>query len=550
VVVAETDRCADLLSEDDIVLLPSLPPSLSDFPALTTQIHQKRLALPYSLFHYNQFKSSISIKRPANIMTLMLSFLRRPTATAATRVVSRRATAAMSKNRGACAAMSTCRGAASPLSSSNNNNNRYDDDWSNHIRYFSTAAATVKKSSSAHDTTVLNVEQEQGVSNNAPNETTTTPSSLSRPTAPSNSTMPRTAFSIVGAVNAGKSVLMNLLTQSHTSIVHDTAGTTTDPKACLMELHGRIGPVRLLDTPGIDETGELGSFKKQKALESVGQCDVVLIVADPFAVPMTRTVQSVAELLRAVQQRQDMNRWAEQGSQQAQERIDASSNTKELKSVGLRDRPTPLPLLIFNLREDKVQELEDQPDGSLSMFLEDLEKKILQQWQATMEAEDDGSSSNTKKKSKKNLSLPPTLAVDFSKTQLSRDRVISFLESYADPRPASVSVLPEWLAVDEHATTGTSPTVFLNIPMDQQTPALRLLRPQAMIQEALIRNFVSTMAYRMDLTMARNTDDPEMVQREKDRFLQALDPNFVQWGFEIARDRFSSYGYCCTLDLG
>ena len=59
--------------------------------------------------------------------------------------------------------------------------------------------------------------------------------------------------------------------------------------------------------------------------------------------------------------------------------------------------------------------------------------------------------------------------------------------------------------------------------MDQQTPSMRLLRPQAMIQEALIRNYVSTVAYRMDLQLAR-FGSPTEIQKEKDRFLRTIDP--------------------------
>ena len=61
----------------------------------------------------------------------------------------------------------------------------------------------------------------------------------------------RTALGILGATNSGKSSLMNLLAQSQVSIVNEKEGTTSDPTVCAMELHGKIGPVRLLDTPGL-----------------------------------------------------------------------------------------------------------------------------------------------------------------------------------------------------------------------------------------------------------------------------------------------------------
>jgi predicted GTPase len=49
-----------------------------------------------------------------------------------------------------------------------------------------------------------------------------------------------------------------------------------------MELHGRIGPALLIDTPGINEAGDLGQLKRQRAFQTIGQSDVIVIVADPF----------------------------------------------------------------------------------------------------------------------------------------------------------------------------------------------------------------------------------------------------------------------------
>ena len=319
----------------------------------------------------------------------------------------------------------------------------------------------------------------------------------------------RTAISLLGPTNAGKSVLMNLLTQSEVSIVHGTAGTTADPKISVMELHGRIGPVRLLDTPGINEQGELGSLKRDKALQTIGQCDVAVIVADPFKADPS--ADSVADILKQVERRQAMNRLVEE--QEVNEHQEKANTSPK------GGRPTPVPLLVFNLRADKVKELEAQPGGSVEMLLEDFEKKVVERMRSSSDKNND--LSNDKRMSSL-PSLPPTLAVDFSAVKASRDRIIGFLEQYADPRPKSVSVLPESLARDTHSQ-GYSPTVFLNIPMDQQTPGLRLLRPQAMVQEALIRNYVGTYCYRMDLGMARSDNASER-QTEKDRFLRTLDP--------------------------
>lgn len=65
--------------------------------------------------------------------------------------------------------------------------------------------------------------------------------------------------------------------------------------------------------------------------------------------------------------------------------------------------------------------------------------------------------------------------------------------------------------------------VFLNIPMDAETPSMRLLRPQALVQEEAIRNYATTIAYRMNLNAARSAD-PAVAEKERQRFLKALKP--------------------------
>ena len=289
----------------------------------------------------------------------------------------------------------------------------------------------------------------------------TSTSSSTAPKAPTNSAaVPRTAISFLGAVNAGKSVLMNLLSQTQTSIVHDTAGTTTDPKICAMELHGRIGPVRLFDTPGINEVGELGSIKRERALQTVGQCDVAVVVVDPFAASSEATsFDSVVDILMKVKERQAMNQRVSQ--EQPGQDTEMEPNTTAKSSAP----PSPIALMVYNLRQDQVEQLKAN-GGSISILLEELEAKILDRLY--------GESNDDKQKTKQRV-LPPSLAVDFTNS-VSRERVIQFLETYADPRPNSVELLPDWLN-DTH-DQGFSPSVFLNIPMDQQTPSMRLLRPQ------------------------------------------------------------------------
>ena len=92
----------------------------------------------------------------------------------------------------------------------------------------------------------------------------------------------RDNIGIFGKVNAGKSSIMNLLTQQETSIVDAKPGTTTDSKITVQEIHG-MGPIKLFDTAGIDEEGELGEKKKKKAFNDLKECDLILLVINPAA---------------------------------------------------------------------------------------------------------------------------------------------------------------------------------------------------------------------------------------------------------------------------
>jgi len=82
---------------------------------------------------------------------------------------------------------------------------------------------------------------------------------------------------IYGRRNNGKSSLINLLAGQNVAIVSDFAGTTTDPVKKSFEITG-FGPVILIDTAGIDDTGELGMKRVEKTLESINQIDLAILV--------------------------------------------------------------------------------------------------------------------------------------------------------------------------------------------------------------------------------------------------------------------------------
>ena len=82
---------------------------------------------------------------------------------------------------------------------------------------------------------------------------------------------------IYGRRNNGKSTLINRLTGQDTAIVSDMPGTTTDPVKKSYEITG-FGPVILIDTAGIDDTGELGEKRIDKTIQSIKQIDLAFLV--------------------------------------------------------------------------------------------------------------------------------------------------------------------------------------------------------------------------------------------------------------------------------
>jgi [FeFe] hydrogenase H-cluster maturation GTPase HydF len=90
----------------------------------------------------------------------------------------------------------------------------------------------------------------------------------------------RVHIAIFGRRNAGKSSLINAITGQNAAIVSDTPGTTTDPVSKTMELLP-LGPVVIIDTPGLDDEGELGAQRVKRALGVLGKTDIAVVVADP-----------------------------------------------------------------------------------------------------------------------------------------------------------------------------------------------------------------------------------------------------------------------------
>ncbi len=88
---------------------------------------------------------------------------------------------------------------------------------------------------------------------------------------------PHIAF--FGVRNAGKSSVVNAVTGQELAVVSDVGGTTTDPVKKTMELLP-LGPVVIVDTPGIDDGGRLGDLRVKKAKQALGYTDIAVLVVD------------------------------------------------------------------------------------------------------------------------------------------------------------------------------------------------------------------------------------------------------------------------------
>ena len=244
----------------------------------------------------------------------------------------------------------------------------------------------------------------------------------------------RDHIGIFGKMNCGKSSLMNLLTQQQTSIVDPTPGTTADTKIALQEIHG-LGPVKLFDTAGLDEAGELGSKKRAKGLADLKECDLVLLIIDPD----TQDFATEREIL---------------------------AQARELdKQI----------LVIYNLF---------RPAGGQRIPLVEEKVPLLRFHQKIGLA-----------------------AIDAGY----RQPLLNFILANFVSKNCKMELLP-FVERDEF--------YVLNIPMDEETPPGRYLRPQAMAEEYITRRWAYPVSYRMDLGKARSGAAAE--KRRFELFLGSL----------------------------
>lgn len=226
-----------------------------------------------------------------------------------------------------------------------------------------------------------------------------------------------------------------------------SAGTTSDVKVALAELHA-VGPLKLMDTAGVDEGGALGAKKRRAALGALAESDVAVVVVD-------------------------VGRRA--GCDLADERA--------LLAAAADAGATPLLLL----NERGGGEETHAPAAASVRDALDPDHAL------------------------------PCVAVDLASPG-ARDAVVAAVQAVVAGRspPPDVPCLPPRYLVPGAA-------VLLVVPMDAETPTGRLLRPQAMVQEAALRAWATVCAVRLDLGAARGDRGAHARDAEKQRFRAVVD---------------------------
>lgn len=104
---------------------------------------------------------------------------------------------------------------------------------------------------------------------------------------------------LVGERNSGKSSLLNAIAGQDAAIVSACPGTTTDVVSKALEIPG-IGPCALIDTAGLDDSGELGQMRVKKSVDALRSADIVLLVVDALSGRLPAPVEGAAVFIPVI----------------------------------------------------------------------------------------------------------------------------------------------------------------------------------------------------------------------------------------------------------
>ena len=192
----------------------------------------------------------------------------------------------------------------------------------------------------------------------------------------------RVHIGFFGKRNAGKSSVMNAVTGQDIAVVSEVKGTTTDPVYKSMELLP-LGPVVMMDTPGIDDEGDLGGLRVKKSYQVLNKTDAAVLVIDgtegnspedeallerirrkkiPYLVVMNKKDLTTEEAERKLREHLGLSEEeflavsASDGSgiRELKERIAAAAGREEEEKYIVRDLVSPSDFVVLVVPVDKA----------------------------------------------------------------------------------------------------------------------------------------------------------------------------------------------------
>ena len=210
----------------------------------------------------------------------------------------------------------------------------------------------------------------------------------------------RVHIGFFGKRNAGKSSVMNAVTGQDIAVVSDVRGTTTDPVYKSMELLP-LGPVVMMDTPGIDDEGELGALRVKKSYQVLNKTDVAVLVIDgsigaspedaalmerikakniPYVVVINKkelispgAAEKISDTLGAAGRLIQVSALAGDGVNELKEEIAKAANTGEPERYLVRDLLKPSDIAVLVVPIDKAA-----PKGRLILPQQQTIRDILE----------------------------------------------------------------------------------------------------------------------------------------------------------------------------